>query len=112
MLQRFGTSVASALYVISLLLAAQYFKTHTYTRTKTHTLSPTSQAPQKHPPNPRYTRQDLPLLGADPVVWYSFGVTHAPRVEDFPVMPVEVGAVGGHPPTGGIAPGAGRAHRL
>ncbi|KAG1658854.1 hypothetical protein FOA52_008811 [Chlamydomonas sp. UWO 241] len=28
--------------------------------------------------------------GADPVIWYSFGVTHAPRVEDFPVMPVEV----------------------
>ncbi len=24
------------------------------------------------------------------MVWYSFGVTHAPRVEDFPVMPVEV----------------------
>jgi primary-amine oxidase len=22
-------------------------------------------------------------------VWYSFGVTHLPRVEDFPVMPVE-----------------------
>ncbi|KAG2422471.1 hypothetical protein HXX76_015995 [Chlamydomonas incerta] len=37
-----------------------------------------------------WTAQDAPLLGADPVVWYSFGVTHAPRVEDFPVMPVEV----------------------
>eukprot|EP00198_Chlamydomonas_reinhardtii_P010994 XP_001700331.1 copper amine oxidase [Chlamydomonas reinhardtii] len=37
-----------------------------------------------------WTAQDAPLLGSDPVVWYSFGVTHAPRVEDFPVMPVEV----------------------
>ncbi|PNH03386.1 Primary amine oxidase, partial [Tetrabaena socialis] len=37
-----------------------------------------------------WTRKDTPLLGADPVIWYSFGVTHAPRVEDFPVMPVEV----------------------
>ncbi|GFR44735.1 hypothetical protein Agub_g6063 [Astrephomene gubernaculifera] len=37
-----------------------------------------------------WTQQDTPLRGADPVLWYSFGVTHAPRVEDFPVMPVEV----------------------
>lgn len=34
--------------------------------------------------------QDVPLAGADPVVWYSFGVTHVVRVEDFPIMPVEV----------------------
>ncbi|GLI66897.1 hypothetical protein VaNZ11_010924 [Volvox africanus] len=37
-----------------------------------------------------WTKKDLPLRGTDPVLWYSFGVTHAPRVEDFPVMPVEV----------------------
>ncbi|GIL76587.1 hypothetical protein Vretifemale_6087, partial [Volvox reticuliferus] len=37
-----------------------------------------------------WTRKDLSLRGTDPVLWYSFGVTHAPRVEDFPVMPVEV----------------------
>lgn len=56
-----------------------------------------------------WTREDAPLvrvggpepraaIGAaapgedddvDPVLWYSFGVTHLPRVEDFPVMPVE-----------------------
>lgn len=36
--------------------------------------------------------QDAPLAGADPVVWYSFGVTHVVRVEDFPIMPVEVGS--------------------
>jgi primary-amine oxidase len=33
--------------------------------------------------------QDKPLRGADPVIWYSFGVTHLPRLEDFPIMPVE-----------------------
>lgn len=37
-----------------------------------------------------WTQKDTSLVGADPVVWYSFGVTHSPRVEDFPVMPVEV----------------------
>ena len=30
------------------------------------------------------------MSGCDPVVWHSFGVTHFPRIEDFPVMPVEV----------------------
>lgn len=25
--------------------------------------------------------QDKPLLGADPVIWYSFGLTHDPRAE-------------------------------
>lgn len=34
--------------------------------------------------------QDKSLVGADPVIWHSFGVTHLPRLEDFPVMPVEM----------------------
>jgi hypothetical protein len=38
----------------------------------------------------QWTAQDAPLRGADPVLWYSFGVTHIPRIEDFPVMPCEV----------------------
>ncbi|KAI8472761.1 MAG: copper amine oxidase [Monoraphidium minutum] len=37
-----------------------------------------------------YAKEDKPLAGADPVIWYSFGVTHVVRVEDFPVMPCEV----------------------
>ena len=34
--------------------------------------------------------QNRALKGADPVLWYTFGATHVPRPEDFPVMPVEV----------------------
>jgi primary-amine oxidase len=33
--------------------------------------------------------QDASLEGADPVIWYAFGVTHVVRPEDFPVMPCE-----------------------
>lgn len=38
---------------------------------------------------PRWTAADRSLLGADIVVWHTFGVTHVPRPEDWPVMPVE-----------------------
>mmetsp|Transcript_22578 Transcript_22578/g.38518 ORF Transcript_22578/g.38518 Transcript_22578/m.38518 type:complete len:752 (-) Transcript_22578:1328-3583(-) len=37
----------------------------------------------------KWTAQDQSLVNADPVVYYSFGVTHIPRVEDFPIMPAE-----------------------
>ena len=29
------------------------------------------------------------LAGGDPVLWVQFGINHIPRIEDFPVMPVE-----------------------
>jgi len=38
---------------------------------------------------PRWTARDRPLVETDVVVWYTFGVTHVPRPEDWPVMPVE-----------------------
>lgn len=38
---------------------------------------------------PRWTAADRSLVGADIVVWHAFGVTHVPRPEDWPVMPVE-----------------------
>lgn len=33
--------------------------------------------------------QDVSLLGADPVIWLTFGVTHFVRPEDAPVMPCD-----------------------
>lgn len=38
---------------------------------------------------PAWTAQDRELVDTDVVLWYTFGVTHLPRPEDFPVMPVE-----------------------
>ncbi len=38
---------------------------------------------------PRWTATDRSLVNTDLVVWYSFGVTHFVRPEDWPVMPVE-----------------------
>ncbi|NJL98006.1 MAG: hypothetical protein HC924_03865 [Synechococcaceae cyanobacterium SM2_3_2] len=37
---------------------------------------------------PKWISDDQPLNGEDLVVWYSLGVTHVPRPEDWPVMPV------------------------
>jgi len=38
---------------------------------------------------PRWSAQDRPIAERDIVLWYTFGVTHVPRPEDWPVMPVE-----------------------
>ncbi len=38
---------------------------------------------------PDWTAADRDLVDRDVVCWYTFGVTHFPRPEDWPVMPVE-----------------------
>ena len=38
---------------------------------------------------PDWVQDDENLVDEDVVLWHSFGVTHVPRVEDFPVMPCE-----------------------
>ncbi len=48
--------------------------------------------PNQHPGGdglPAWTAANRNLVNEDLVVWYSFGVTHTPRPEDWPVMPVE-----------------------
>jgi primary-amine oxidase len=37
---------------------------------------------------PRWTTADRPLENRDVVLWYTMGITHNPRPEDWPVMPV------------------------
>jgi primary-amine oxidase len=38
---------------------------------------------------PSFVAQDRDIDGADVVVWHTFGLTHFPRPEDWPVMPVD-----------------------
>ena len=38
---------------------------------------------------PTWTAQDRDLVDTDIVLWHTFGITHIPRPEDWPVMPVE-----------------------
>ncbi|NKX54607.1 primary-amine oxidase [Arthrobacter mobilis] len=38
---------------------------------------------------PAYVAQDRELDGEDIVIWHTFGLTHYPRPEDWPIMPVD-----------------------
>ncbi|WP_432534368.1 primary-amine oxidase [Kineococcus arenarius] len=38
---------------------------------------------------PDYVAQDRDIDGQDVVVWHTFGLTHVPRPEDWPIMPVD-----------------------
>jgi primary-amine oxidase len=53
---------------------------------------PAGEYPNQHPGDdglPAWTGGDRAIVDTDVVLWHSFGVTHVPRPEDFPVMPVE-----------------------
>ena len=38
---------------------------------------------------PAFVAEDRPIDGEDIVLWHTFGATHFPRPEDWPVMPVD-----------------------
>ncbi len=38
---------------------------------------------------PAWTAADRPVDGEDIVLWHTFGLTHFPRIEDWPIMPVD-----------------------
>ncbi|TMR33867.1 primary-amine oxidase [Nonomuraea zeae] len=38
---------------------------------------------------PSYTKADRDIDGQDIVLWHTFGLTHFPRTEDWPIMPVD-----------------------
>ncbi len=52
---------------------------------------PTGDYPNQNPGVnglPKWTQADRDIGARDLVVWYTFGQTHIPRIEDWPVMPV------------------------
>jgi primary-amine oxidase len=52
---------------------------------------PAGDFPNQHPGGaglPEWIARDRPIDGEDIVVWLTFGATHLPRPEDWPVMPV------------------------
>ncbi|MFC7401317.1 primary-amine oxidase [Citricoccus sp. GCM10030269] len=53
---------------------------------------PTGDFPNQHAGDgglPTWTAQDRSVDGEQIVVWHTFGLTHFPRVEDWPIMPVD-----------------------
>lgn len=38
---------------------------------------------------PQWVEADRPIDGTDIVLWHTFGLTHFPRIEDWPIMPVD-----------------------
>lgn len=53
---------------------------------------PAGDYPNQHPGwagLPSWTARDRSIDGDDVVLWHTFGLTHLPRPEDWPVMPVE-----------------------
>jgi primary-amine oxidase len=62
------------------------------TRSAERELHAGGEYPNQHPGGaglPAWTAQDRDLESADVVLWHTFGVSHAVRTEDWPVMPVE-----------------------
>ncbi|MDO5635139.1 MAG: primary-amine oxidase [Micrococcus sp.] len=53
---------------------------------------PTGDFPNQHAGGsgiPEWTAADRSVVDEDLVVWHTFGLTHFPRIEDWPIMPVD-----------------------
>jgi primary-amine oxidase len=75
------------------LLKRAEFMTHNLwvTPYKADERFPAGEYPNQNPTDTglgAWTKSDRDLAATDVVVWYNFGQTHIPRIEDWPVMPV------------------------
>ncbi|KUF71077.1 Amine oxidase [Phytophthora nicotianae] len=72
---------------------AQYAKKHLWvTQYARDEMWAAGYTPNQHPGYsglPAYAKANRPVDGEDIVVWHTFGLTHFPRVEDWPIMPVD-----------------------
>ncbi|GHG44789.1 amine oxidase [Sinomonas cellulolyticus] len=79
-----GSSVAArAAFATKALWVTRYDESERY---------PTGDFVNQHPGGaglPAFQSQDRDLDGTDLVVWHTFGLTHFPRPEDWPMMPVD-----------------------
>ncbi|OZF26090.1 primary-amine oxidase [Rhodococcus sp. 14-2483-1-2] len=84
MLADASSSIASrAAFATKHLWVTQYDKKERY---------PAGDFVNQHPGNsglPAYVAGDRDVEGKDVVLWHTFGLTHFPRPEDWPVMPVD-----------------------
>ncbi|MGZ4560805.1 MAG: copper amine oxidase, partial [Mycobacteriaceae bacterium] len=79
-----SSSIAKrAAFATKHLWVTQYDKAERY---------PAGDFVNQHPGNaglPEYVAADRSLDGEDLVLWHTFGLTHFPRPEDWPIMPVD-----------------------
>ena len=76
-----------------LMLRAAFLKDNVWvTHYDRHERFPAGDYPNQHPGGaglPEYQRADRSIVDTDIVLWYSFGMLHVSRPEDWPVMPVD-----------------------
>ncbi|WP_028676864.1 primary-amine oxidase [Salinispora arenicola] len=77
----------------SIAVRAQFARHHLWvTRYADDERYPAGHLVNQHPGGaglPAWTATDRPVDGEDIVLWHTFGLTHWPRPEDWPVMPVD-----------------------
>ena len=79
-----SSSVSSrAAFATKHLFVTKYDPTERYAAGDFVTNSPGGQG------IPDFISGDAPLVGKDLVLWHTFGLTHFPRVEDWPIMPMD-----------------------
>jgi primary-amine oxidase len=71
---------------------AEFARAHLWvTRYDPAELHPAGDYPNQHPGDGigRWVQQERDLVNTDVVLWHTFGTSHVPRLEDWPVMPCD-----------------------